>query len=160
MAPFNLTEDVMSLLIRHLNDTLAAHNTTINARDTITPDDYTHPKISNARVAAIIVTGVFLTIIVVFVFYRSVEKLAERQDSESPMPQGHVYGHDNASSHGLDTLRPDWTSGRPSFQHVENSVPGTHQWGGGTGGGSVARPAPAATHGRDRQDESPPPPCK
>ncbi|KAG6354904.1 hypothetical protein INS49_003985 [Diaporthe citri] len=151
MAPLNLTGDVISPLIRHFNNSPVAPNVLINARDSTFPD-YSQPKINKDKIAAIIIGGVILAIIFVFIFCRTFEKITQRP--ERPMPQGQVYGYTNASSHALASLRPDRSYERPSFQHIENSGLGNRQ----SGGGAVAYPAPVVTHGRDRQDESPPPP--
>lgn len=153
MAPLNVTGDVVSPLIRHFNNHPAANNADTNLRDSILPD-YSQPKMSPPKITVIVFGGLILAIICVCLFYRIFCNTTKRP--ETPMPQGHVYGHDNASSHGLGTLRPDRSYERPSFQHVENSGLGDSPWGGNT----VARPAPAATHGWDRGDATPPPPCK
>lgn len=153
MPPLNLTGDVIFPLTRHLNNSFVAHNATINARGPVVRD-YSQPKIGYPKIAAIIVGGFILGIILVFLFCRTFEKVTERPESQ--MPPGHVYGHDSASSDVLSTLRPDRSYERPTFEHVENSVLFEHQW----GGSAVSRPAPAATHGWHREDESPPPPCK
>lgn len=153
MAPINVTGDVIFPLIQHFNHDPVADNTSINPRES-SSTDYPQPLISKPKLAAIMVGVLVIAGICVFIFCRIFWKIAER--SERPMPQGHVYGHENVSYQRLATLRRGTNSARPSFQHVENSGLGDSQWGGNT----VARPVPVATHGRDRRDETPPPPCK
>lgn len=153
MPPLNLTGDVIFPLTRHLNNSFVAHNATINARGPVVRD-YSQPKIGYPKIAAIIVGGFILGIICVFLFCRTFEKITERPESQ--MTPGHVYGHDSASPHALSALSPDRSYETPSFEHVENSISRHYQW----EGDMVARPAPVATHGWGRQDESPPPPCK
>lgn len=156
MPPLNLTRDVVSPLIREINDSTIAKFTATDAHEPIA-EDFTQPRRNSAKITAIIVTVVILGIIFVILMRTACQKSSDDADPENPaedpaLAPGHVYGHDYVASHALDTLRYGRSLDRPSFQHVEDR---------GSGGSVVARPAPAVAHGSDEQDEPlPPPPCK
>lgn len=161
MAPLNITGDANSPLLPASNSSAAADNTTIATRDPYWPDhstgstDYTR-EIDHKTTAAAIIVSVILAIILAIIFYRCMQRILVGSDPDPDpalaMPRGHVYGHDNASAHEMRPMRSGSSYGRPAFREVEDRAAGS-------GGSTVARPAPAVTHPLDGQG-TPPPPCK
>lgn len=158
MAPFNVTGDVISPLMHALNNSANANDTTITARDpswTDIPTNSTH-KNNYKTTAAITAIGLILGIIFVYLVCRCMARVAASPEHDPPMPLGHVHGQDNASSHALRPMGSDWSFQRPTFQEIEDRASGYQ----GSEAITVPRPAPAVNRASDRQDASPPPPCK